>query len=189
MRLLAPLAALLMLVTACGSDSSSTPAPSVTVTATTTATTTATASETASASPAEPSTSSTPEADPADRRTWRTPETTITVKRSRQDVSEYGKQPGTRLDAVLVRTCIKVTGGGSVSWSPWSLVDKRDGRYPASSSTWSDFPLPEYPFAGVQIGEGECAQGWIVFRVPAKCGKAVALVYDNGSRQHRWNLG
>jgi hypothetical protein len=159
---------ILLAATGCSSSSSENGQPSATTTVTATATVTAT--------PEPPKTPATAKLG----KTWNGNGASITVSDYRTDVSEYGKEAGTRLDAVMARTCISSKKASTLSWYPWSLVDKNDGLYPAESSTWGDFPLPEYPFSGQQkFASGDCAAGWIVFRVPTTTAP-LAVRYDNG---------
>ncbi|HET7414093.1 MAG TPA: hypothetical protein VFI97_00145 [Arthrobacter sp.] len=91
--------------------------------------------------------------------------------RYQANTTGYGAEPGQRWDAVLVKACVRDSArsrkGITFSWSPWSLTDKSSGLYPASSSTYTGFPSPEYPFADQSVFRpGDCAKGWIVFGVP-----------------------
>ncbi|MGW4478031.1 hypothetical protein [Rhodococcus triatomae] len=68
--------------------------------------------------------------------------------------------------AAEVRTCVDTAPSQTtVNWSPWSVLDTTDGRYPASDLTYNQFPLPEYPFGSEPVNVGECVRGWVVFPV------------------------
>ncbi|SDC56467.1 hypothetical protein [Rhodococcus tukisamuensis] len=63
-----------------------------------------------------------------------------------------------------VQSCVDAAmAPTAVSWSEWSVLDATDGRYPASSVTYPQFPRPEYPFS--VVGVGDCVRGWVVFPV------------------------
>jgi hypothetical protein len=98
--------------------------------------------------------------------------------------------------AALVQTCvtsIPADNGGSnalsFSWGPWSVNDADGGHYEASSSTWEDFPKPEYPFGGeTGFTVGECAKGWVMFSV-LKSTKVTLIRYSNDSGDlGRWKV-
>lgn len=68
--------------------------------------------------------------------------------------------------AAEVRTCVDgAPQQVSVDWSPWTALDTTDGRYPHSSLTYNQFPLPQYPFSSEPVNVGECVRGWVVFPV------------------------
>lgn len=68
-----------------------------------------------------------------------------------------GAEVQTCVDAAMVPT--------AVSWSEWSVLDATNGRYPASSLTYNQFPRPEYPVGSEVVNVGECVRGWVVFPV------------------------
>jgi hypothetical protein len=78
-----------------------------------------------------------------------------------------------------------VTGeeGVTHSWSPWTVNGDDGSRYPASSSTYEDYPKPEYPFAGEETYKpGDCVKGWIVFTTDAKPDIAVVRYSNDQGR-------
>lgn len=65
-----------------------------------------------------------------------------------------------------VQTCIDGAEAPiGVGWSQWSVLDATNGRYPASSLTYNQFPRPEYPVGSEVVNVGECVRGWVVFPV------------------------
>jgi hypothetical protein len=114
---------------------------------------------------------------------------TVQVLRYRRDVHAYGAPRGQRWDGLLVRTCITYPGGSTISWQPWALTDAGGGVYPASETTYDDFPVPAYPFDGDKVfARGMCAKGWILFGVP-KHGRAARVVYQDEQDEVRtWAL-
>lgn len=54
-----------------------------------------------------------------------------------------------------------------VYWSDFSAVDPNGGMYPASSTSWSDWPVPQFPPVKT-IAPGQCAAGWLLIPVPKK---------------------
>lgn len=73
---------------------------------------------------------------------------------------------GSHWTAAEVRTCVESGPTPvNVDWTPWTASDTTDGRYPSSSVTYNQFPLPQYPFSSEQLNVGECVRGWIVFPV------------------------
>ena len=83
------------------------------------------------------------------------------------EIQSVGAPPdGTRWSAALVRSC--TTQGSqpvAARASDWVMLDGNGGRYPASSTGNSDFPVPKYPFGTEDVPGGECVQGWVVFPV------------------------
>jgi hypothetical protein len=168
-RITSALVGVCLLVTSCsGPVTSSTPEPAATVTVTATATATVTA------------TPSPEQSDVSDRELvalgekWTGEYTTTQALEYRRNISAYGAEQGSRWDAVLVKSCVNEDAptdadseGVTFSWSPWTLQDGDSGRYPASSSTYENFPKPEFPFAGDEtFRRGDCVKGWIVFSIP-----------------------
>lgn len=111
-----------------------------------------------------------------------------------KDVKARGNAAGTRWVGVLVEVCIdnlpSETPRSSLSWGPWSMIGSDGGRYPMSSSTWGDFPKPQYPFGGDEVfNVGDCAKGWMLGEV--NTGVSVAKVrYSNDSGMvGTWAIG
>lgn len=64
-----------------------------------------------------------------------------------------------------IETCaLKDLDGQTVTsgWSPWGIQGDEGGTYPASDTTWGDFPKPQYPFGSDPIPVGECRKGWVM---------------------------
>lgn len=66
--------------------------------------------------------------------------------------------------AADIEVCVKQ--GGTIGMTPWSLVGADNGRYEVSSTGYSQFPTPAYPFGEAQLAAGECVRGWLVFVMP-----------------------
>lgn len=91
---------------------------------------------------------------------------TFTVSEVKTASSEHSQLPaGQRWWSVLVQGCAK-SDEIMVSWSPWSIQGDDGGTYPASDSTWSDFPRPQYPVMS-PLPNGKCAKGWIMVALNA----------------------
>ena len=155
-----------------------------------TVTATATVTETITASPSPDQTSGGADTLALGEQ-WKGEVTTSTVLEHRRNVPGYGVDAGERWDAVLVKTCVLPAAGEGVtmSWSPWSLTDSSGGLYPASSSTYENFPVPEYPFADSSVfRSGDCARGWIVFGVPAEQGVSGVRYGNQAGETVTWRL-
>jgi hypothetical protein len=63
-----------------------------------------------------------------------------------------------------LKTC-SVIGSFLATTEPWTLAYEDGTRIEPSSSTWDDFPKPEYPFE-TKLTPGRCVRGKLVFPVP-----------------------
>lgn len=105
---------------------------------------------------------------------------TLTVSRVQQATSAASKLPANRQWwSAMVEACVRADEPLTFSWQPWSVSGADGGTYPASGSTWGDFPKPAYPFAGERpYNKGQCVKGWIMFE--AETGTAPASIeYGN----------
>lgn len=75
--------------------------------------------------------------------------------------------PGKVWLGVRAKTCVKSnqTETAQVFWGDWAAVDRNFGTYPGSSTSWDDFPVPQYPSYG-EVNPGECVQGWLLVDLP-----------------------
>lgn len=65
---------------------------------------------------------------------------------------------------IEIKTC-STKGNFTASTEPWTLAYGDGTRIEPSSSTWGDFPKPEYPFE-TKLTAGKCVRGKLVFPVP-----------------------
>lgn len=65
-----------------------------------------------------------------------------------------------------LKTC-SITGTFTASTEPWTLAYEDGARVEPSSTTYGDFPKPEFPFE-TTLTEGKCVRGKLVFPVPGK---------------------
>lgn len=160
--------------------------------------TSSTASATPSSSSKAPSATSDAPANSLDlplRRSFTTTVASITPQQIKPGTSEYSQLPSDqKWWAVKVHSCVKDVAdaqeGVGFTWGPWSITGKDGGTYPASDSTWSDFPRPEYPFAGDRVYlPGQCVQGWMMFALDAKT-KPLTIDYGNTAGEvASWRVG
>lgn len=129
------------------------------------------------------------------RRSFTTAFSSITPLEVKMASSPYSQLPSDQQWwAVKAKSCVKKLEEGqdgvSFSWSPWSITGKDGGTYPASDSTWSDFPRPEYPFGGDRSYlVGQCVQGWIMFALDAST-KPATIDYGNPAGEvASWRVG
>lgn len=97
--------------------------------------------------------------------------------------------PGKVWLGIRAKTCVKSnqTQTLQVFWGEWAAVDGNFGTYPGSSTSWDDFPVPQYPSYG-EVNPGECVQGWLLVDLPR--GKKVKkIVYRPGGQTiAEWTL-
>lgn len=97
----------------------------------------------------------------------------ITVQKVAPQSSPYSQLPANqKWWGAKVKSCVRDVpegeSGVSFSWFPWSITGSAGGTYPASDSTWGDFPRPAYPFGGErEYRNGQCVNGWIMFALNA----------------------
>jgi hypothetical protein len=75
------------------------------------------------------------------------------------------QSPGTEWVAIDVQVCY---GPGAQTWDnsqSWVLVDANNGNYDPSSTGYSQFPSPEFPWGDIAVIDGQCIRGWIVYDV------------------------
>ncbi|MEN8655020.1 hypothetical protein ABCR94_31650 [Streptomyces sp. 21So2-11] len=65
---------------------------------------------------------------------------------------------------VEIKTC-STKGNFTATTEPWTLAYGDGTRIEPSSSTWDDFPKPEYPLE-TKLTVGKCVRGKLVFPVP-----------------------
>jgi len=92
---------------------------------------------------------------------------------------DAGSEPGFVWSAALVETCVgqEPAGSASISNGPWSLAYNDNTAITASSTGYSNFPSPEFPFGEKQVFPGHCVRGWITFAVPGNK-RPVAIRYS-----------
>ena len=79
------------------------------------------------------------------------------------DAAEEGAT-GYQWAYVELKTC-STTGTFTVDVTPWTLAYEDGSRVEPSSTTYGDFPKPEYPFE-TTLTAGRCVRGKLVFSVP-----------------------
>ncbi|MFE1413404.1 hypothetical protein ACFW6F_21760 [Streptomyces sp. NPDC058746] len=163
---LAAAAALLLTVTACD-DGSAKSAPSAKA-----------SSAPASGSAPSATPSATPSAPLAFGQTISTSDpksgtgATVTVLGYEHDFSarvsadEEGGTSGYVWAAVEIKVC-STKGTVGTTRNPWAVAYADGARVQPSSSTYGDFPKPEYPHEA-DIKTGDCLRGKTVFAVPGK---------------------
>lgn len=145
------------------------------------------AKATSSETPTPAATTSSPEAEPTPTRqpilklgtTWEFESTedsgdniagTVTVLDYKQGVrsivsaDEDGGTDGYEWAYVELKTC-STSGSFLASVEPWTISYEDGTRVEPSSSTYGDFPKPEYPVE-TQLTTGRCVRGKLVFPVP-----------------------
>ncbi|WP_455360008.1 DUF4352 domain-containing protein [Streptomyces sp. SYSU K21746] len=139
----------------------------------------------ASASPSPTEASSDPAAEPTITRqpvlkmgeTWAFESTgedayqgDVTVLDYKQGIKSVGSaedEAGTKgyeWAYVELKTC-SATGTLTADFTPWAIAYEDGARVEASSTTYDDFPKPEYP-AETTLTTGKCVRGKLVFAVP-----------------------
>ncbi|OEJ36288.1 hypothetical protein BGK72_38670 [Streptomyces agglomeratus] len=94
----------------------------------------------------------------------------VTVVGYKQGISSVGsaaEESGTSgyvWAALELKTCSE-QGSFWASVTPWTLSYEDGTRIDPSSTTYDDFPKPEYPFE-TKLTEGKCVRGKVVFPVP-----------------------
>lgn len=98
------------------------------------------------------------------------------------------EQPGYEWGAADVRVCsTKGARAAAISNAPWALVYGGGTRAKPSSTTYQQFPLPEYPVGEEVLRSGRCIRGWITFPVP-KGGRPSTIEYatEDGMEFAEW---
>ncbi|MGW5759876.1 hypothetical protein [Streptomyces tendae] len=88
--------------------------------------------------------------------------------------------------ALEVKVCA-TEGEFTTSSLPWTLSYDDGARIEPSSSTYDDFPKPEY-VEDAPVVAGDCSRGKIVFPVPGNKRPAKALYSTDDSPTLRWSL-
>lgn len=104
-------------------------------------------------------------------------ETVLSYKQGVHSVvtaDEEGGTSGYEWAALELKTC-STKGSFTASNSPWTLSYEDGTRIEPSSSTYDDFPKPEYPFE-TKLTEGKCVRGKVVFAVPGNS-RPTTVVY------------
>jgi hypothetical protein len=176
----APIAAMVVLLTACTAAPSE-PAPTVTVTATTTVTATPQAE-------VAPASTTHPVGETVDRSEgWRT-----TLHGVNLDPAPDGPQPqspGNKWVSLDVENCAGPSETEAyINSSPWRIVAADNRQYQASGTGYGTFPTPDYAFGDTPISAGECIRGWITFDV-ARDATLVSVKYQTTTGEETvWNL-
>ncbi|WP_173264455.1 DUF4352 domain-containing protein [Streptomyces pacificus] len=79
--------------------------------------------------------------------------------------SEESGTEGYEWAYIELKTC-SITGTFIADWTPWSLAYTDGSRVDPSSTTYRDFPKPEYP-GETTLTSGKCVRGKLVFAVPS----------------------
>lgn len=92
--------------------------------------------------------------------------------------AEETGEKGYEWGALDLKVC---TDRGEVlsSQTDWTLAYQDGARIEPSSSTWDDFPKPEFP-AETQVRAGDCVRGKLVFPVPSGQRPERVLYAPNG---------
>lgn len=144
-----------------------------------------TISTSSSSSPSSASSSPTPETITTADGTFALGEA-VTLSDVTFTVSEVkkGSSPHSQLPSdqqwwqVMVQAC-SAADDVAFSWGPWSIQGGDGGTYPASDSTWSDFPKPQYPFSPDRLTpKGKCVKGWMMIALDANT-KPATIDYGN----------
>ncbi|MFE5482689.1 hypothetical protein [Streptomyces sp. NPDC056527] len=165
---------LLLALTACGSTTED-PKANPTTTNPTTATTTAAA---------EPTNASTTTLVLGSTLKWDDPDGDISgtsaalsyeqgVKSAGSAAEETG-QPGYVWAALELKVC-STKGVFLATTFPWTLSYADGARIEPSSSTWEDFPKPEFPVE-TKLAPGRCVRGKVVYPVPGN-NRPATVVY------------
>jgi hypothetical protein len=75
------------------------------------------------------------------------------------------QEPGTEWVAIDVQTCYEAGAQDFDNSHSWVLVDANNGNYAPSSTGYSQFPAPKFPWGDISVVPGQCIRGWIVFPV------------------------
>ncbi|MFH9761328.1 hypothetical protein ACH4MJ_04235 [Streptomyces anulatus] len=94
--------------------------------------------------------------------------------KSAGDAAEEAGTPGYEWAYVDMKTC-SIRGTFSATTEPWTLAYEDGSRAEPSSTTYEDFPKPEFPFE-TTLTDGKCVRGKLVFPVPGDQ-RPTAVVY------------
>lgn len=185
-------AGLLVTLTACGSNDGSTKAP----------TNSGTAKETPAPQPtaASPSPAAAALAKIGTVRKFNDPATaeydatagSVAVLAYEQPVKSVGsaaEESGAKgyvWAALEVKVC-STLGEFTTSSQPWTLAYADGARIEPSSTTYDDFPKPEY-VDDAALAPGDCSRGKIVFPVPGNQRPAKAIYAPEQTATMRWDL-
>ncbi|MFJ3662164.1 hypothetical protein ACIPPM_17075 [Streptomyces sp. NPDC090119] len=101
--------------------------------------------------------------------------------------SEESGEPGYEWAYADIKTCA-AEGSYLESTTSWTLYYADGSRVEPSSSTWADFPKPEYP-AEVTLTAGKCARGKLAFPVPGdKRPESVIYAPSGLDEPQEWTL-
>lgn len=103
-------------------------------------------------------------------------ETVLSYKQGLRSVATADEEAGTsgyEWAALELKTC-STKGSFTATNSPWTLSYEDGTRIEASSTTYGDFPKPEYPFE-TKLTEGKCVRGKVVFAVPGNSRPATVV--------------
>ncbi|MGW4730553.1 hypothetical protein ACWEQC_15525 [Streptomyces shenzhenensis] len=101
-------------------------------------------------------------------------------------VAEEVDEPGYVWAALEVKVC-GTKGDFTTSSMPWTLSYDDGTRIEPSSTTYGDFPKPEY-VQDAPISAGDCSRGKIVYAVPGNQRPAQVLYTTDSSPTLRWSL-
>lgn len=88
--------------------------------------------------------------------------------------------------ALEVKVC-STLGEFTTSSQPWTLAYTDGARVEPSSTTYDDFPKPEY-VEDAAVAPGDCSRGKIVFPVPGDQRPAKAIYATDSRATMRWDL-
>lgn len=110
------------------------------------------------------------------------------AKDATQPEEEFGSESaGYVWAAVDLKVCNAKGKTITVNNYPWSLAYKDGSRVQPSSTTYGDFPRPEYPYEDTEVPPGDCVRGKIVFPVPGD-ERPQRIVYAPEGRHAEWTV-
>ncbi|MER8197059.1 hypothetical protein ABTY00_24215 [Streptomyces microflavus] len=108
----------------------------------------------------------------------------VTVLSYKQGVKSVGSAaeesgtPGYEWAYVDMKTC-STRGTFPATTEPWTLAYEDGSRVDPSSTTYDDFPKPEFPFE-TTLTDGKCVRGKLVFPVPGDQRPATVVYAPTG---------
>ncbi|MGW3627297.1 hypothetical protein [Streptomyces sp. NPDC000880] len=103
-------------------------------------------------------------------------ETVLSYKQGIRSIVSADEDAGTNgyeWAALELKTCSS-KGTFTASTYPWTLSYEDGTRIESSSTTYDDFPKPEYA-AETKLAEGKCVRGKVVFAVPGNSRPATVV--------------
>jgi len=126
------------------------------------------------------------------------PGSRVTVYAYQQPVATEGPQPADAQEpanfvwsAVDVELCVgpSTTRRLSISSRAWTLRFADNTQVSPSSTGYSNFPEPGFPFGDAELGANECVRGWITYAVPGE-GRPATVAFSNvRGAPASWSVG